>query len=100
MRTATPYVYSDVEIREKLWAGKGGLVKGEEVLRRNGRISVGPLEMMIGQELNVREGMQITYSVIGEKRGRGQEERKVDTIQSVLPSQLTVYDDAIIPGLG
>ena len=100
MRTAAPYVYSDVEIREELWAGEGGLVKGEEVLRRNGRISVGPLEMMIGQELNAREGTQITYSVIGEKRGRGQEERKVDTIQPVLPSQLTVYDDAIIPGRG
>ena len=66
-------------------------------MRRNGRVSVGPLEMMISLELNACEGTQITYSVVGEKRGRGQEERKVDAIQPVLPSEVARDDDAVIP---
>ena len=39
-----------------------------------------------------------TYCIVGEEGRRWEEEREVDAVQPVLPSQPTINDDTVVPG--
>lgn len=100
VRPSSPDIHADIDIlqtlrlRSRMTMMLG--IDAQEILSGQGRVMRRPLQNMLSK-LYSHCRQRSTYGVVGEECGRWYEERQVDAVQTVLPSESSICDHAVVP---